>query len=103
MRVIRRSRRAARRAPAATLCAGALVGMCILTGHAWQLRTVTAVTEGVYTGEQATRGQQIYQFLSLLPGAMRIRLQLIRQWAEACKCSRRRSRPKSPVKSRHTE
>ena len=26
-----------------------------------------------------------------------------RQWADACRCSRSRSRPKSPVKSRHTE
>ena len=61
MRVIRPGQRAVRWAPAATLYAGALVGAFVLTGHAWQLQTVTAVTEGVYTGEQATRGQQTYQ------------------------------------------
>ena len=61
MRVIRLGGRAARRAPAVTLYAGALVGAFVLTGHASQLRTVTAVTEGVYTGEQATRGQQTYR------------------------------------------
>jgi len=36
----------------------ALVGAFSLTGHAGQLRSVT---EGVYSGGQAARGQQIYQ------------------------------------------
>ena len=40
------------------LYACALVGAFSLTAHAGQLRTVT---EGVYSGEQATRGQQIYR------------------------------------------
>jgi mono/diheme cytochrome c family protein len=49
--------------PAAIRCAlgvasCALVGAFSLTGHAGQLRSVT---EGVYSGGQAARGQQIYQ------------------------------------------
>ena len=39
-------------------CACALVGAFSLTGRAGQLRSVT---EGVYSGGQAARGQQVYQ------------------------------------------
>ena len=39
-------------------CACALVAAFSMTGHAGQLRSVT---EGVYSGGQAARGQQIYQ------------------------------------------
>jgi mono/diheme cytochrome c family protein len=39
-------------------CACALAGAFSMTGRAGQLRSVT---EGVYSGGQATRGQQIYQ------------------------------------------
>ena len=39
-------------------CACALVGALSMTGRAGQLRSVT---EGVYSGGQAARGQQIYQ------------------------------------------
>ena len=40
------------------LCLCAFVGASSLTGHARQIRTVA---EGVYSGAQAARGQQVYQ------------------------------------------
>ena len=58
MRVIRWSPRPIRYASVAAVSAWALGGALVLTGHAGQLRTVT---DGVYSGAQATRGQQIYQ------------------------------------------
>ena len=58
MRVIRPGRRAVRRVAAAASCVGALAGALVLTGHAAQPQSVT---EGVYSDEQAARGQQVYQ------------------------------------------
>ena len=58
MRVIRRGRRAVRRARAAILCAGALAGALVLTGHAAQSQDLA---EGVYSAEQAARGREVYR------------------------------------------
>ncbi len=58
MRVNRLSPVAIRYASAAAVTAWALGEALLLTGNAGQVRTVT---EGVYSGEQATRGEQIYQ------------------------------------------
>ena len=58
MRVIRRGRRAVRRARAALLCAGALAGALVLTGHAAQSQDLA---EGVYSAEQAARGREVYR------------------------------------------
>lgn len=58
MRVTRLGRKALCQASATILGATALAGVCVLTGHAQQLRTVT---DGVYAVEQAARGQQVYQ------------------------------------------
>lgn len=57
MRAIRPGRSVVRRAMAAISCAGALAGAPLLTGHAEQAQDVT---EGVYSVEQAARGQQVY-------------------------------------------
>ena len=43
---------------ATILCVAALAGLSVLTVHAQPSR---AVTDGVYTGEQAARGRQVYQ------------------------------------------
>ena len=58
MRVIRPGRTAVRGALAATLYAFAFAGVFVLSADAGQLR---AVTEGVYTVEQAARGRDVYQ------------------------------------------
>src|SRR5947199_10591780 len=58
LRLIPLSPPAARATLGVALYACALVGALSLTGHAGQLR---AVTEGVYSSEQAQRGQQLYQ------------------------------------------
>jgi len=58
MRLIPLCPAAIRCALSLALSACALAGAFSLDGHARQLRTVT---EGVYSGEQAKRGQQIYQ------------------------------------------
>jgi mono/diheme cytochrome c family protein len=58
MRLIPLGPAAIRYALAVASCACALVGAFSMTGHAGQLRSVT---EGVYSGGQAARGQQIYQ------------------------------------------
>ena len=58
MRVIRPGRTAVRGVLLATLYAAALTGVFVLTADAGQLR---AVTEGVYTVEQAARGREVYQ------------------------------------------
>ena len=57
MRVIRPGRSVVRQAAAAISCAGALAGAPLLTGHAQQSQ---GVAEGVYSVEQAARGQQVY-------------------------------------------
>ena len=57
MRLIRPGLKVVRRA-AATLLAGALAGAFALAGHAGQPQ---AVTEGIYTVEQAARGRQVYE------------------------------------------
>src|SRR5438128_10500671 len=58
MRLIPLGRPAIRNALIAALCVCALVRTSSLTGQARQLRSIT---EGVYSGGQAARGQQIYQ------------------------------------------
>ncbi len=58
MHLIRPGLRAARRATATLLLAGALAGAFALGGHASQPQTVT---EGVYAAEQAARGGQVYR------------------------------------------
>src|SRR5882672_11554569 len=61
MRVILSGRPAIRYVLSAALCAQILGGAFLLIGHARQLRTLTAGTEGVYSATQATRGQQLYK------------------------------------------
>ena len=58
MRVIRPGRRTVRWLTAGTLCAGAFAGTFVLAGHAGQSQSVT---DGVYSVEQAARGEQVYQ------------------------------------------
>ena len=58
MRSIPRGPATVRYALGGALYACALFGAFSVTGHAGQTRTVT---EGVYSGAQATRGQQVYQ------------------------------------------